>query len=384
MKKLVLKREARRARVHQGHPWVFANELEALPDAAFDGKALPLEDSRGRHLGMGIVNTQSQITWRRYTTGKDAWDKAFWEAALATADANREDEPFRRLVWSEADNLPGLVVDQFGEVLVVQALTRAVDMALPELITLLQERFQPADILVRNDAPSRRLGGLEQASYTVSGQPLKPFWGEIYNVAYWLDLEKAQKTGFYLDQRQEHFKVATFAPDWRVLDAFCNQGAFALNCALAGAREVVAIDSSAEAIELGRRNAEKNEVKVEFREENVFDYFTRNRKERFDLIVLDPPSFAPNRKSVAGASKGYKELHVRAFNCLNPGGILATYCCSHHVTRPVFRQIIEEAAADTHSRIQVLYETGQPIDHPVVLNFPESEYLKGFILRKNG
>ncbi len=381
MSKLILAKEARRARVLSGHPWVFGNELKTMPQESFNGKALPLEDSRGRHLGMGIVNTNSQITWRRYSTGMDEWGPDFWGKALDTAIHKRDDEPVRRLVWSEADDLPGLVVDQFDDVLVVQALTMAVDKALPELVSLMQEKLSPREILVRNDAPTRKKEGLDLGSYTVSGEPLKPFWAEIYNVQYFLDLGKLQKTGFYLDQRQEHFKVATMAPDWRVLDAFCNQGAFAINCALAGAREVVAIDSSEEAIEVARKNAGHNKVDVEFRVENVFDYFTRNRKERFDLIVLDPPSFAPNRKSVAGASKGYKELHVRAFNCLNPGGILATYCCSHHVTRTLYREIIESAAADTRRKVQVLYESGQPIDHPVILNFPESEYLKGFILR---
>jgi 23S rRNA (cytosine1962-C5)-methyltransferase len=381
MSKLTLRKEARRARVLTGHPWVFGNELAELPDDEYNGKALPLQDSRGRHLGMGIVNTNSQIVWRRFTPGADEWGPEFWGKALDAAIQNREEEPVRRLVWSEADDLPGLVVDQFVDVLVVQALTLAIDVALPAIIPLLQERLSPREILVRNDAPSRKKEGLELESHTVSGQPLKPFWAEIYNVQYHLDLGKLQKTGFYLDQRQEHFKVATMAPDWRVLDAFCNQGAFAINCALAGAREVVAIDSSVEAIEVARKNAVRNTVDVEFRVENVFDYFTENRKERFDLIILDPPSFAPNRKSVAGASKGYKELHVRAFKCLNPGGILATYCCSHHVTRSLYREIIEAAAADTRRKVQVLYESGQPIDHPVVLNFPESEYLKGFILR---
>jgi 23S rRNA (cytosine1962-C5)-methyltransferase len=381
MNKLVLKKEARRARVRNGHPWLFANEVDSLPDSSFDGQALPLEDSRGKFLGMGIVNTQSQILWRRYSLDRKEWNREFWGLALEAADRNREDEPFRRLVWSEADDLPGLVVDQFDEVLVVQALTLAVDRALPVILELLQERFSPREILVRNDAPTRRLEGLELTRFTMSGKPLEPFWAEIYNVWYHLDLQNAQKTGFYLDQRQEHFKVATFAGDWRVLDAFCNQGAFALNCALAGARDVVAIDSSEEAIASGRENAAKNEVEIEFRAENVFDYFTQNRDERFDLIVLDPPSFAPNRRALRGASKGYKELHVRAFRSLNPGGILATYCCSHHVSRALFREIIEQAAADTRKKVQILYETGHPIDHPVMLNFPESEYLKGFILR---
>lgn len=381
MNKLVLRKEARHARVRRGHPWVFANELQALPGKAADATAMPLEDASGRHLGMGIVNTQSQIAWRRYSNGYEAWDESFWAKAVERAALCREEEPFRRLVWSEADDLPGLVVDQFDEILVVQALTLATDRSLAEMLPILQEQFRPRDILIRNDAPSRRLEGLELERRTLSGRPLQPFWGRIYKVWYDLDLDKSQKTGFYLDQRQEHFKVATMAPGWRVLDAFCNQGAFALNCALAGAREVVAIDSSAEAVELGRRNAERNAVEIDFRVQNVFDFFTANRAERFDLIILDPPSFAPNRRSLRAAVKGYKELHVRAFNCLNPGGILATYCCSHHVGRLEFFQLIEDAAADTRRRVQVLYETGQPIDHPVLLNFPESGYLKGFILR---
>jgi 23S rRNA (cytosine1962-C5)-methyltransferase len=379
--KLKLKKEARRARVLKGHPWVFGNELDPMPDTEWDGKALPLEDARGRSLGMGIVNTQSQIAWRRYATGETEWGPEYFRKAIEEAHRNREDEPFRRLVWSEADDLPGLVVDQFDDVLVVQALTRAVDDALPVITGLLQDLFSPREILLRNDAPTRRKEGLELHAGTCSGRPLEPFWGEIYNVAYKLDLAGAQKTGFYLDQRQEHFKVATLAEDWRVLDAFCNQGAFGINCALAGAREVTALDSSGEAIALGRENAQRNKVEIDFQEANVFDYFTQNRDERFDLVVLDPPSFAPNKRSVPGALKGYKELHVRALNCLNTGGILATYCCSHHVTREVFRAVIEEAAADTRRKVQVMYETGQPLDHPVILNFPESEYLKGFVLR---
>ena len=381
MKKLVLNKSARRARVRSGHPWVFSNELELVPAPEHDGTALPLEDAHGRHLGMGIVNSQSQITWRRYSTGTEAWGPAYWSAALQRALQCREEEPFRRLVWSEADGLPGLVVDQFDAVLVVQALTRAVEDALDPICGLLQQLLGPREILLRNDAPSRKLEGLPLYRRTVSGRALEPFWAEIYKVWYQLDLENLQKTGFYLDQRQEHFKVATMAEDWRVLDAFCNQGAFALNCALAGARGVIAIDSSADAIEAGRRNADRNKVEIDFRCGNVFDYFTANRDERFDLVVLDPPSFAPNRRALAGAVKGYKELHVRALRCLNPGGVLASYCCSHHVSREEFRSIAAEAAADTRIAVQVLYETGQPIDHPVMLNFPESEYLKGLILR---
>lgn len=381
MTKLVLRRDARHARVRQGHPWVFAGELESLPDEAFNGHALPLEDARGRFLGMGIVNTRSAICWRRYSTTDQAWDVACWESAIDAALARRPDEPFRRLVWSEADQLPGLVVDQFRDVLVVQALTLAVDKALPALLRILQARLRPREILIRNDAPSRRLEGLEPECRTHSIRALDPFWAEIQGIWYHLDLAQSQKTGFYLDQRAEHLAVGAMASGRRVLDAFSNQGGFALQCARGGAREVLAVDISAEACAAGRLNAERNQLQVEFLEQNVFDYFTAHRDERFDLIILDPPSFAPNKRALPGALKGYKELHLRAFKLLQPGGILATYCCSHHVDRPQFRAVIEEAAADARRTVQLLRESGQPTDHPVLLNFPESEYLKGFILQ---
>lgn len=380
--KLVLKPGARRARVLAGHPWVFVNEINDLPDPAPDGEGVPLEDARGRFLGMGIVNSASQIVWRRYSRkAGQPWDRSFFHGALTEAMANREEEPFRRLVWSEADDLPGLVVDQFDDVLVVQALTLAVDRALPVILELLEDLLHPREILVRNDAPSRQKEGMPLEAWTRSGDPLVPFWGDIYGISHRLDLQASHKTGFYLDQRHEHFKVSTLAPGWRVLDAFCNQGAFALHCARAGAREVVAVDSSAEALALGRETARHNDLSVSFLQANVFDYFREHPQERFDLIILDPPSFAPNRRSLPTALRGYKECHLQAFRSLNKGGILATYCCSHHVNREAFLQIITEAAADIRRKVQLLYDTGQPLDHPVLLAFPESSYLKGFVLR---
>lgn len=382
--KLKLKREARKARVLSGHPWVFGNELETIPEASADGTAMALEDARGRFLGMGIVNTKSRIVWRRYSQQASAWGPEHWAGALERAEANREEEAYRRLVWSEADDLPGLVVDQFGEYLVVQSLTLGVERNLGAILGLLQERHGPRDILLRNDAPTRRHEGMVLEQRTLSGQGIAPFVAEIYDIRYELNLGTGQKTGFYLDQRQEHFKVATLAPGWRVLDAFCNQGAFGLHCAQAGAREVIGLDSSAEAVEAARRNAELNGLAVDFRQENVFDWFTRERGQSFDLIILDPPSFAPNRRAVAGAWRGYKELQLRAMKALTPGGILATYCCSHHIGRGAFREIVEAAAGDVRRPMQLLYETGQPMDHPVRLGFPESEYLKGLVVRANG
>ncbi|KAF0093709.1 MAG: 23S rRNA (cytosine1962-C5)-methyltransferase [Puniceicoccaceae bacterium 5H] len=382
MSKLRLKAGAKRARVLRGHPWVYVNELESTLPESFNGQAVELEDSRGRSLGMGLYNGRSQIAWRRYTTGKQPWDEAYIQRALEQALRNREDEPYRRVVWSEADDLPGLIVDQYNDVLVVQAQTAGVDASLPMITEQLQALLEPAEVLFRNDAPTRQLEGLKLEVRTLSGKKLAPAWHEIYGLKYYLDLEGSHKTGFYLDQRQEHFKVSTLVEDWRVLDAFCNQGAFGLNCARAGAREVLGLDSSGEAIAKARENAQRNQLDVAFEEVNVFDWLTEHSKEeRFDLIILDPPSFARNKASVKGAMRGYKQINLRALQMLNPGGILATYSCSQHVSRELFLDMLADAAHDAGRKVQLLYQSTQPIDHPVRLNFPESEYLKGALLR---
>jgi 23S rRNA (cytosine1962-C5)-methyltransferase len=378
---LRLKASARRARVLQGHPWVFAGELEAPPPARAQGRALPLTDARGRHLGMGIVNSASNIVWRRYSRGEHAWDTAYWRAALQRALAGRAEEPCRRLVWSEADDLPGLVVDQFADVLVVQALTLAVDGALPAISAILRELLQPREIVFRNDAPARLQEGMPTEVRTLSGADLAPFTVAIGGVRYELDPQHAQKTGFYLDQRLEHARIGAQAAGRRVLDAFCNQGAFALHCARAGAREVLGLEISADTVALARRNAALNDLPARFTEANVFDWLRANRTERYDLIVLDPPSFARNRAAIDGALRGYKEINLRAMRMLTPGGLLATYCCSQHVDRALYRSVLAAAAADAGRDLRLLRETGQPPDHPVRVTFPESEYLKGALLQ---
>lgn len=381
METIRLKDSARRARVMRGHPWVYANEVEGEGRAELAGCGVRLEDGRGRFMGVGVYNPRSQIVWRRYATQEVAWDAAYVEGAMTRAYQRRDPEDYQRLVWSEADGLPGVIVDRFGEVMVVQMVTAGAEAVTAAVVAWLQGQFAPREIVLRNDAPSREMEGLARTSGTLSGKPLDPFWGEIHGIAYKLDLMGSQKTGFYLDQREEAFKVATFAEGWRVLDAFCNQGTFALNAARAGAREVLGIDISGEAVARARENAAHNQLVAEFAEANLFDWFTANRGERFDLIVLDPPSFARNRRSVEGALKGYGELHLRALRMLTPGGILATYCCSHHVEREAFMGSLEKAARDARRTVQLLYESGQPLDHPVILGFPESQYLKGAIVR---
>jgi len=190
----------------------------------------------------------------------------------------------------------------------------------------------------------------------------------------------AQKTGFFLDQRQQHLNIARHAKGRRVLDAFCNQGGFALNCAKAGASHVLAIDSSQDCVNAVKRNAEHNALKIETCCANMFDWFTQNRDERFDLIILDPPSFARSKQQLEGALRGYKELNLRALKQLNPGGILATYSCSHGVSADAFFSTLVDAAADSRRNVRLLERTGQPLDHPVLVTMPQSQYLKGLVV----
>ncbi len=375
------------ARALHGHPWIFGNEVEAVLPPECDGTTVECRDARGRFMGSGIYNSRSQIVWRRFTRDHVAFDAAFVRAALQRAIARRN-EPHvapanaRRLVWSESDDLPGLVVDQFGDVLVVQTQTLALERLLEAVLAALSELLAPAEIIVRNDAPVRRLEGLPSEVRTLSGRPCEPRWLSIGGLDYWLDLQGGQKTGFYLDQTREHAKVARYAAGRRVLDCFCNQGSFALHAAKAGATRVLGLDSSEEAVAQARRNAERNGVAAEFTVVNVFDHLAaREEDEAWDLIVLDPPPFARSKSALENALRGYKEINLRAMKRLTPGGVLATYSCSHHVTAEVFREVVAEAAHDAKRKVQVLEFCHQPPDHPVLVTMPESEYLRGYILR---
>ncbi len=369
-----------RARVRKGHPWVYANEVEELLPQEHDGECAHLQDARGRSLGCGIYNSRSQIVWRRYSDTLCFFDESFLRTTLKSAISRRKDLPAVRLVWSEADSLPGLVVDRYGEVLSVQVLTLAMAKKQTLLGELLTELTGAREIVWRNDAPARALEGLPLEKSTRSGKPCPPFTLQIEGLCFVIDLWSGHKTGFYLDQREQHLRIGQLAGGRRVLDAFCHQGAFALQCARFGAASVLAIDIAAEALELARRNAWTNQLTVEFREANIFDYFHTSKREVFDLIILDPPSFARNQRSVPNALRGYKDLHIRALQRLAPGGYLATYCCSQHVSRTAFMETLVSAATDIGYRLRLVEMVQQPADHPVILTIPESEYLKGMLV----
>ncbi|MDR2982202.1 MAG: class I SAM-dependent rRNA methyltransferase [Puniceicoccales bacterium] len=379
--KFVRLKSSRPCRVLSGHPWAFAGEIDRQNQKLEDGDCVELRDVRGRSLGSGLWSNRSQIAWRRYAREMRLFDRKFLREALSSAVSRRSPGQYRRLVWSEADHLPGLVVDQFDRAIVVQVLTAGMACAQNEIALWLKDNLSPREIIFRNDAASRQYDGLELEVHTESGDPFVPDWFNIEGVEYFLDLSGGQKTGFYLDQREQHLQVAKYAHGRRALDGFCNQGGFSLQMARAGAASVEGIDSSEECVTAAARNAERNKLAAKFTRANMFDWFTENRTQKFDLIVLDPPPFAKNKEAMAGAMRGYKELNLRALRLLNPGGILATYSCSQRVSTSDFLAMLGDAAADAKREARVLEITGQPSDHPVLLNFPESHYLKGAILQ---
>ena len=368
--------------------------MEALLPPECDGEAVECRDRANRLLGTGIYNGKSQIVWRRLTRERLALDAAYLRGALQRALARRQRggrrpgaEPLgasaRRLVWSESDELPGVVVDQFGEVLVAQIQTIAMEKRSALIGDLLAELLEPAEIIFRNDAPIRRLEGLPLEVHTRSGAPWAPRWVEIDSFDYWLDLQGGQKTGFYLDQRPQHAALARYCSGRTVLDAFCNQGPFALHAGRAGAARVLGLDSAEDAIAAARRNAERNRVAAEFAVANVFDWFNapeRKAEPAWDVIILDPPPFAKSKSALEGPA-GLQRRSTCGPCSGWPRGVLATYSCSHHMHDAELRGVLAEAAADARRRVTILEWCHQPPDHPVLATMPESEYLRGYILR---
>jgi 23S rRNA (cytosine1962-C5)-methyltransferase len=371
-----------RARALQGHPWVFANELREPVSEALAGEACELRDARGHLIGSGVANPRSAIAWRRFSREARDFDAPFLREALAASVARRAPEPLRRLVWSESDDLPGLVVDQYEGLLVAQIATLALDRRAAQVGEILDELLAPAEIVWRNDAPARGREGLPLGVATRSGKPAEPRFVRVGEVLLWLDAMAGQKTGLYLDQRREYLRVAAHAAGRRVLDCFCYGGGFALHCARAGAERVLALDSSAAALASAERAAERNGLadRLELRAANVFDYFGAERDASFDLVILDPPPFARSKQTLERALRGYKEIHLRALQRLAPGGILATYACSHHLGHDAFLAVIGSAAHDARRRVHLLEHCHQPPDHPILPGMPESEYLRGFLL----
>ena len=372
---------APRARIFHGHEWIYAGEIRKSFGDPQPGDVISLKDCRDRPLGTAIYNPHSLIVARRFSRRKQDLDADFFTRRIGRAiDYRRRlgiDDTLARLVWSESDGLPGLIVDRYGPHLVVQTLTLAMHQRVELIASALAGLLNPESIILRNDSPVLRAEGLEPEIRMLAGNQPNPFEVHANGIRFEVDLVDGQKTGLYLDQLGSHAEVARLAGGRRVLDCFTNQGGFALACARAGATAVTAVDISTAACESTRRNAAANKLEIETLEHNVFD-FLKHAEPAYDLIILDPPSFTRNKKSLADAMRGYKEIHLRALKLLGNGGLLSTFCCSHHASRELFLANLVEASVDAKKSIRLVAEHHQRADHPILPALPETSYLKGF------
>lgn len=370
-----------RARIFHGHDWVYASDVKKAFGNPQPGDVVSLKDFRDRPLGSAIYNPQSQIVARRFSRRGQDLDEDFFtrriEQALAFRKMRGVDERLCRVVWSESDGIPGVVIDRYDDVVVLQTLTLGMDMRLEPLVAAIRAVLEPKCVILRNDSPIRRAEGLELSISMARGEAPGAFPVQVNGLTYEIDPYDGQKTGLYLDQLDAHAEVAAMAAGKRVLDVFCNQGGFALAAAKAGAQKVTAVDISAPAADAARKNAELNGVEIDVITENAFD-FLKKAKPDYDLIVLDPPSFTKNKKTLNDAMRGYKEIHLRALKLLPKGGLLSTFCCSHHASRELFLQNLVSASVDAKKTIRLVAEHGQRADHPILPAIPETGYLKGF------
>ena len=373
-------------RVRGGHPWVYRSDVADVVDADA-GAIVEVRGPRNRLLGHALFSDQSQITIRMISRGETTIDEAFWRARLDTAIRFRDSLQINatafRLVHGEADLLPSLIVDRYDDYLVMQTLSQGMDRLAPTLVKLLAEMTGAKGILARNDPKVRTLEGLDQKVEIMYG--VVPETISVYEagITYSVDPWHGQKTGLFLDQRENREAAARYAHG-RMLDCFSYNGGFGLVLA-SKCDSVEALDVSADAVERITANALANGItNLTAREANVFDELRHLEREgaRFDTIVLDPPAFAKNKASIPNAMAGYKEINLRALRLLNPGGFLVTCSCSYNVDEAMFAEAVFEASSDAHTAVTVVEKRMQGRDHPVLLGVPETYYLKSFILRK--
>jgi len=380
--------------VRNRHPWVFSGAVERVEGAPRGGDVVAVCDHEGKHIATGYYNERSQISVRvlSWQPG-EAVDASWWRHALMASIARREalamsaDTDAYRLVNAESDGLPGLVVDRYGDWLVLQALTLGVERWKATLAGLLTELLGPRGVYERSDADVRKHEGLGPATGCLAGEtPPERLLISEDGLRFAVDVLHGDKTGFYLDQRNNRARVGALAAGREVLNCFCYTGGFSLYALSGGANSVLSVDSSAEALALGAANLARNPVFAGTAEWLCGDVFQLLRKFRdqarqFDLIILDPPKFAPTAAQAPAAARGYKDINRLGFKLLRPGGLLATFSCSGGVSAELFQKIVADAALDAGVSAQILEHLHAGADHPIALNFPEGEYLKGLICR---
>ncbi|HKR10554.1 MAG TPA: class I SAM-dependent rRNA methyltransferase [Pyrinomonadaceae bacterium] len=374
-------------RVRQGHLWIYQSDV--LDVDAEGGSVVSVKDERGNFIGQALFSDTSQIALRFLTQGTEVIDREWWRRRIEEAAARRHIPPDTnayRVIYSEGDLLPSLIVDRYDDVLVLQTLSQGTDALKSTFVELLVEQFKPRAIIERNDARVRDLEGLPLINGNVYGEAPEQFEILQHGLRFVVAPSGGQKTGSFLDQRENRIAARNAAAQTnktRALDCFTFNGAFALHLASV-CDDVIGIDISGEAVAAAQRNAALNDVdNVEFREANVFDALREMEAtgERFDTIVLDPPAFAKNRASLKSALRGYKEINLRALKLLHRGGVLVTCTCSYHVSEALFLEVLDRAAGDAHRRVQIMEKRMQATDHPVLVAMPETYYLKCLIAR---
>lgn len=376
-------------RAEMGHPWIFSGEIDKIDGDFENGDIVEVYNFKGKFIGKGYINTKSQITVRILTRNKDEEiNEDFFRRRILDAWNYRKkviETTCCRVVFGEADFLPALIVDKYSDYLVVQTLALGIDKYKDVIVKVLQEIFNPKGIYERNDVPVRELEGLNQQK----GFLTEPFDTTIITeengVKFYVDIENGQKTGYFLDQKENRAAIKDIVKGADVLDCFCHTGSFSLHAARYGAKSVLGIDISEHAVEFARKNAELNGFQdiCKFEAHNAFDVLHPWSKEgrKFDVVILDPPAFTKSKDTVESAMRGYKEINLRAMKLLKPGGFLVTASCSHHLTPELFYQVIMDAAIDAKKTIrQVEYRT-QSKDHPILWNSGETLYLKFLILQ---
>ncbi len=376
-------------RIGNGHLWVFNNEIGRVEEVGDNGELVEIADNRGRPLGIGYHNQHTLIAARLLTRKRETIDVGFFRKKFMAAYEYRKrlypDENSYRLVYSEGDLLPGLIVDKYGPYLVAQFLTLGIERLAEPILEALRNVIEPAGILLKNTSPFREIEGL--------GQTVHVPWGEVPDMVetsesglrYQIDLRHGQKTGFFFDQRENRKAMAPMAAGRKVLDCFCYSGAFAISACRGGAKTVLAIDESESALDLATRNAALNghEDRIILEKANCLDRLRDLQRagEKFDMVILDPPAFVKSKEKLRQGMRGYKEINLTALKLLTPGGILVTCSCSYQLSKEDFLDTILRASRNAGKDLRLIELRSQAPDHPVLLSMPETEYLKCAILQ---
>jgi 23S rRNA (cytosine1962-C5)-methyltransferase len=386
--RIILKRDKEKP-VQRGHPWVFSGAVAKVEGEVSLGDVGEVYSKEGQFLGLGHINPRSQIILRLLTQKKEELGENFFSKRISRAGVLREKwlrgkTNAYRVINGEGDYLPGLIVDHYKKTLVLQCLTAGMDRLKEILTNLLAKEFHPQSIYERSDVATRREEGLSESSGLLFGKEVPDFIEfQEYDCRFKANVKKGQKTGFYLDQRENRFFLKGLSEGKRILDCFCYTGAFSIHAGSGGAREVVLVDSSEEALAIAEEHFALNQLKKiprQFVRGNVFEII-RGLEPGYDIIILDPPPFAKRKGHLPGASRGYKDLNLWAFRLLNKEGLLLTFSCSHHMSWHLFQKIVFSAALDSGRSVQLVGRMGHPWDHPINLCHPEGEYLRGLICR---